>query len=136
MTGRGVYKRFGLKIFSLLTAVAVWFYIHGVVQQDIGGPPAYKDIKNIEIRLMGEQVLLGKNVFKVDLERNTVDVRVKGPEKEIEKITSADVIAYVDISGLKSGRTYSPVVNFILPPAIEIVGAPRLVRVDIKETSL
>jgi hypothetical protein len=31
---------------------------------------------------------------------------------------------------------YSPVINFILPPGVEIVGAPPLVRVDIKETHL
>ncbi len=136
MTGQGIYKRFGLKVFSLLTAIAVWYHIHGIVQQDSGGPLVYKDIRNVEIRLMGEQLLLGKNISTVELDRSTVDVRVKGVEQEIEKITAADVVAYVDISGLKPGLTYSPVVKFILPPSIEVVGAPRLVRVDIKEMSL
>ncbi len=126
-------KKNGMRIFSLILAVVVWFYINAVVR---GGPQAYKDLKNVEIQLMGDQLFLGKNVVVVELDRRTIDLRVKGPSKVIEQLTRMDVIAYVNISGLRPGRTYSPVVNFILPPNIEIIGAPALVRVEIKDKNL
>jgi len=126
-------KKFGMRIFSLILAIVVWFYINNVVR---GGPQAYKDLKDVEILLMGDQLFLGKNLFVVELERRTIDLRVKGPSKVIEQLTRKDVAAYVNISGLRPGRTYSPVVNFILPPNIEIIGAPALVRVEIKDRNL
>jgi len=130
------YKCLGFKITSLLLAVGVWFYIHGIVENMGGGPVAYKDLKTVEIKMMGEPLVLGKNLFSVDLGQSAVDIRIKGPEKEIEKITPLDITAYVDISGLRPGRTYSPVINFITPANVELVGAPALVRVEIKEKHL
>ena len=127
------HKKTGTKIGSLILAIVVWFYINGVVR---GGPQAYKDLKEVEIQLMGEQFFLGKNVVVVELERRTIDLRVKGPSKIVEQLTRMDVIAYVNISGLRPGRTYSPVVSFILPPNIEIIGAPSLIRVEIKDKNL
>ena len=127
------HKKSGMKIFSLILAIVVWFYINAVVR---GGPQAYKDLKDVEIQIMGEQLFLGKNVVEVELERRTIDLRVKGPSKVIDQLTRRDVTAYVNISGLRSGRTYSPVVNFVLPPRIEIIGAPALVRVEIKDKNL
>jgi len=127
------YKNLGLKIFSLFLTIIIWLFVNGIVR---GGPTAYKDIKNIEVRLMGEPLFLGKNVFSVDVERRIIDLRVKGPIQEIDKITRMDVIAYVDVSNLRPGRTYSPVINVILPENIEIVGAPPLVRVEIKDMNL
>ncbi|MCK4994080.1 MAG: hypothetical protein KAS13_03430 [Candidatus Omnitrophica bacterium] len=127
------HKKSGTIIFSLILAIVVWFYINAVVR---GGPQAYKDLKDVEIQIMGEQLFLGKNVVVVELESRTIDLRAKGPSKVIEHLTRSDVAAYVNISGLRSGRTYSPVVNFILPPNIEIIGAPVLVRVEIKDKNL
>ena len=126
-------KKSGMRIVSLILAIVVWFYINSVLS---GGPQAYKDLKDVEIQIMGEQFFLGKNVVVVELDRRTIDVRVKGPSKVIEHLTRSDVIAYVNISGLRSGRTYSPVVSFILPPSIEIIGAPSLVRVEIRDKNL
>ncbi|MBU4304116.1 MAG: hypothetical protein KJ893_00595 [Candidatus Omnitrophica bacterium] len=133
---KAAYKRLGFKITSLLLAVGVWLYIHGIVENMDGSPLAYKDLKSVEIKLMGEPLVLGKNLFSVDLGQSAVDIRIKGPEKEIEKITPLDITAYVDISGLRPGRTYSPVINFITPDNVELVGAPALVRVEIKEKHL
>jgi len=127
------YRNFGLQVFSLLLAVVVWFYINTAIG---GGPRAYKDIKDVEIQIMGEQLSLGKNLFVVELERNTIDVRISGPSVLIDKLTRNDITAYVNVSGLKPGRTYSPVVSFILPPNVEIVGAPPLVRVEIKDKNI
>lgn len=127
------HKKSGMRIFSLILAIVVWFYINAVVR---GGPQAYKDLKDVEIQVMGEQLVLGKNVVVVELDSRTMDLRVKGPSKVIEQLTRSDVTPYVNISGLRPGRTYSPVVNFILPPNIEIIGAPALVRVEIKDKNL
>lgn len=131
--GKKAYRNFGLKIFSLFLAIVVWLYISAVVR---GGPQAYKDLKDIEIQLMGEQLFLGKNIVVVELKPSTIDIRIKGPSRVIDKLTRMDVVAYVNISGLRPGRSYSPVVKFILPPDIEIVGAPPLVRVEIKDKNI
>jgi len=130
------YKQLSLKIFSLILAIVFWVYINGIVYRTGGGPPAYKDFKDIEIRLLGGNVFLGKNVFTVELGDTTVDLRVKGPEHDIAQLTQMDIAAYVDITGLKPGKAYSPVVSFMLPPNIEVVGAPPLVRVEIREKNL
>ena len=131
-----IHVNLGLKIFGLVLAIAIWVYINTIVQTMGGGPLAYKDIKAVEIRLMGEPLFLGKNVFVVELGRTTVDIRIRGPEQEIEKLTPVDITAYVDVSGLKSGKTYSPVVKFVLPSDVELVGAPPLIRVEIKDRNL
>ena len=110
--------------------------MHGVVQKISGGPVAYKDMHQVEILLMGEQMVIGENVFSVELEKKFVDIRVKGPEPEIVQITPLDIVAYVNVAGLKSGKTYSPVVSFILPPRIKVIGAPELVRVSINDKTL
>ena len=127
------HKKSGMIIGSLILAIVVWFYINTVLR---GGPQAYKDLNDVEIQIMGEQLFLGKNVVAVEMDSRTIDVRVKGPSKVIEQLTPSDIIAYVNISGLRSGRTYSPVVNFILPAHIEIIGAPALVRVEIKDKNI
>lgn len=129
-------RRLSLKIFSLILAVVFWIYINGIVYRISGGPTAYKDFKGVEIRLLGGNVFLGKNVFVVELGDTTVDLRIKGPEQDIAKLTQMDIAAYVDITGLKPGKAYSPVVSFILPPNIEVVGTPPLVRVEIREKNL
>ncbi len=133
---KSVYRDLGLKIFSLFLATVVWVYINGMVQKIGGGPPAYKDFKDVEIKLMGEPLFLGKNLVVVELDQKSVDLRLKGPGREIEKLTEMDITAYIDISGLKPGKAYSPVVNFILPPNIKMVGASSLVRVEIKDKNL
>ncbi|MBU1086209.1 MAG: hypothetical protein KKD05_01680 [Candidatus Omnitrophica bacterium] len=130
---KGKKKNLVMQIFSLFLAIVVWLYIHAILS---GGPPAYKDLKGVAVNLMGEPLFLGKNVFTVEVDRSTVDLRVKGPEQEIEKLTRMDITAYVNISGLRSGREYSPVVNFILPQNIEVVGALPLIRVEIKDKNI
>ncbi|MBU1043750.1 MAG: hypothetical protein KJ915_05060 [Candidatus Omnitrophica bacterium] len=130
---KGNKKNLGMIIFSLFLAIAVWFYIHAILS---GGPQAYKDLKGVEVNLMGEHLFLGRNVFTVEVDRSTVDIRVRGPEQEIEKLTRMDITAYVNISGLRSGREYSPVVNFILPQNIEVIGTPPLLRVEIKDKNI
>ncbi|MFH1063288.1 MAG: CdaR family protein [Candidatus Omnitrophota bacterium] len=130
---KGNKKKLAMKIFSLFLAVVAWFYIHTILS---GGPTAYKDLKGVEVKLMGEPLFLGKNVFTVEVDRSSVDLRVKGPAQEVEKLTRMDIIAYINISGLRSGREYSPVVNFILPQNIEVVGAPPLIRVEIKDKNI
>jgi YbbR domain-containing protein len=130
---KGKGEKIGMKIFSLFLAIVVWLYIHAILS---GGPSAYKDLKGVEVKLMGEPLFLGKNVFTVDLDRSSVDLRIKGPAQEVEKLTRMDIIAYVNVSGLRSGREYSPVVNFILPQNVEVVGAHPLIRVEIKEKNI
>lgn len=130
---RGKGKNLSMKIFSLFLAIVVWFYIHAILS---GGPIAYKDVKGVEVNLMGQPLFLGKNLFTVEVDNSAVDLRIKGPEQEVEKLNRMDIIAYINITGLRSGREYSPVVNFILPPNIEIVGAPPLIRVEIKDKNI
>ncbi|MCP4650557.1 MAG: hypothetical protein GY853_10820 [PVC group bacterium] len=127
------HRAIWLKIFSLLLAIVIWIYINGIVQRISGGPIAYKDLEEVAILVMGEPVVLGKNVVSVELEKNFIDLRVKGPEQEIEQLTQMDVTAYVNVTGLKSGKTYSPVVKFVMPSNMSIVGASPLIRVEIKE---
>ena len=55
-------KNFGFKIFSLLLATVSWIYMHGVVQKISGGPVAYKDMHQVEILLMGEQMVIGERL--------------------------------------------------------------------------
>ncbi len=125
-----------LKLFSLVLAIVLWVFIRAEVQRSSSGPTAYKELKNVEVKLLGQPVPLGKNLYEVELTNRTVNVRIRGPEKEIERITASDVTAFVDISGLQPGRTYSPPVRFIMPPNIEMIGAPPMVRVEIKDKSI
>ncbi|RKY36350.1 MAG: hypothetical protein DRP78_03855 [Candidatus Omnitrophota bacterium] len=131
-----IRKNISIKIFSLFLAVVAWIYINNTVREIKGGPVAYKDIEDVKLLVMGDCAAFGKNMFSVDIDSDTVDLRVKGPQRQIEKLTRWDIVAYVNVFGLKSGKAYSPVVNCILPPDIEIAGALPLARVEIKDKNI
>ncbi len=133
---KNTYRALGLQIFSLFLAIVVWFYIHGIVKNTGDDPLLYKDLKNIDIKIMGEPFSLGKNFFTVELEHSTVDIRIRGQNKYIAKITPMDIVAYVDVSKLRPGRVYSPVVNLILPQHLELVGVAPIIRIEIKDKNL
>ncbi|MCM8813626.1 MAG: CdaR family protein [Candidatus Omnitrophica bacterium] len=124
-----------LKLLSLLLSVVLWFYVTTDLRksrQDI----AYREIKNIQVSIMGDELLLGKNLVSVELEQSTVDVRVRGVEQELARLSAADVTAYVDVRGFRPGKTYNLVVRVVLPENILLVGAAPRVRVLIKDAQV
>lgn len=129
-------RRLGLQIFSLGLAITVWFFLHGVVTEKSGVPTALKTLSNIDVRLMGEPLVLGRNIVSIELEPRAIDLRVRGPENFIIPLSAADILAYIDVTGLTPGKMYSPVVQVKLPEGVDLVGALPLVRVEIKERHL
>jgi hypothetical protein len=129
-------RRLGLQIFSLGLAITVWFFLHGVVTEKSGVPTALKTLNSVDVRLMGEPLVLGRNMVAIELEPRAIDIRVRGPENVIIPLSAADILAYIDVTGLTPGKMYSPVVRLVLPLNVELVGAVPLVRVEIKERHL
>jgi hypothetical protein len=129
-------RRIGFPIFSLIVAVTVWGFLHGVVTEKSSAPMALKTLGGVDVKLMGDPLVLGRNVVFVEVEHRGIDIRVRGPEHLIAPLSAADILAYIDVTGLSPGKQYSPVVQLVLPAGIELVGALPLVRVEIKGTRL
>ncbi len=126
-------KNIWLKIFSIIMAGIVWVYIMG----DLGyetffGKKKYlakKWIKGIPIKVMCSAQSMKKNM---EVAPEEIDITVQGSEKNIEKITKRDILAYVDVSNFSKGK-YFLVVKLKMPEGFMVLDDVKTVKVNISD---
>ncbi|MBI4358711.1 MAG: hypothetical protein HY584_05360 [Candidatus Omnitrophica bacterium] len=69
--------------------------------------------------------------YYVRLETQEVPVVLKGPRAVLDKLTPADIMAYVEVEGLKEG-THEVPVQLILPPDLILKDKPPVVLVEVR----
>ncbi|MFQ5964583.1 MAG: YbbR-like domain-containing protein [Candidatus Scalinduaceae bacterium] len=72
-------------------------------------------------------------VFKVKLKTEYVDLNLEGPKLILERLNSADIMAYIDVSSLSPPGPYKQPVIFTIPEGLEIEGNLPEIHVDIVE---
>ncbi len=87
-----------------------------------------KQIKDVPVKAMG----VPSNAYRAELKANDIPVTLAGPKAVLEQIANEDILAYVDIDGLKEGTHELPV-RFILPHDVILKGDPPAVSVEIKK---
>jgi YbbR domain-containing protein len=114
---RWVLNNLGFKIFSLILAIGLWFYIHGEITKVL----VQKTFEGIPIRLVAnrEKLLLANYQLKITPQK--IDVLLRGEKSQIEKVRKNDLKALVDISDISGEGIYNLPVKILLPENIEAV---------------
>src|SRR5215470_13179156 len=88
-------QNFWLKLISLLLAIGVWLVV------------ARSPISEVEMRVPIEFQRIAENVEIDSASFTEAQIRVRGPERLVRRLRSADVSAHVDLSGVIPGtRTF------------------------------
>lgn len=99
------------KILSVVAAIALWLYVFQAVEEE-------RTFREIPIVVENFNTNLGLDV--VSGYENTLDVTVSGSKSVINEITSANIRASVDLSGVTERGTYVADVNLDVPASVKI----------------
>jgi YbbR domain-containing protein len=103
-------QNFGLKVMSLLLAIGLWLAVarSPVVEVVMKVP--------IEFKRVPENLEIDSASF------TEAQIRVRGPERLVNRLRSTDVGAYVDLSAVAPGtRTFDLTSNVTVPHGLEVV---------------
>lgn len=95
-------KEFIYKAVSLLIAVILWFFVAYAEN-----PEKELWFKDIPITFAGEGALAEDGFTRVVTDADKVSVKVKGSRSAIVALSSADIIATVDLSLVKEAKLYT-----------------------------
>lgn len=104
------------KIFSLLAAFALWFYVMSSQSPDYKG-----NFNGVEVDLYGiasiEQNFGLSAIFGNDAD---IDVVLKGKKNDIDNMSTDGIYAYVDVSSVNSAGTYELPVRISTPSGTKV----------------
>lgn len=108
----------GLKIFSAVIAICLWFYVVQVQDPDIS-----RTIKNVPVVFTQTNLLEAKNLILLNGEEYTVDVEIRGPRKNVMGVNKKNLNVLVDVGSIEKTGQHTLVTKIVLPYAnIEVVG--------------
>lgn len=118
-----------LKIFAVLIAIGLWFY---VVQ--VENPDVERTIKNVPVVFAGQEELAEKSLIMLNDNEQTVDIKISGSRKYVMDTNSKNLIVRADVSGISSIGNHPVVVSVVTPYAgVQIVSknpASLMIEVD------
>ncbi len=98
------------------------------VQIPIFPEVAEKELKDIPVKPLG----VPSNDYRAELKAHDVPIVLAGPRAVLDQMVPNDILAYVDVDGLKEG-TYQVPVKFILPRDVILKKDPPAVSVEVKK---
>jgi len=69
--------------------------------------------------------------FKVKLKEEYINLSLKGPRLKLDKLSSKDIMAYIDVSSLRPPGPYNQSVICKIPEGLKIDGVPPEAHIDI-----
>lgn len=99
------------KILSVFLAVILWFQVSGQ------GYEAQKSVEAVSVRVRN----LPDGLAAVALEPDSVTVSVRGPRRDVARLTRADFEAVANLAGARPGRTTYFLDGVSVPPGITLV---------------
>lgn len=106
-------KKFNL-ILSFVLAFALWFYVVGQMN-----PTTKKTYRNVPIMLTNEQTLSDNGLAILRVSDDTMRVTVSARRDVISKLSSADIVATVDLTDAAEGKNTLPI-DMKIPENVEI----------------
>lgn len=95
---RRMRSKLAYLILSFVLAVFLWFYVMGV--QD---PTISETFSGVNVNLVGKDILYDNNGFTLlDIEDQTVTVRLSGKRSDIIKVKSKDIYVEADLSRINT----------------------------------
>lgn len=93
-----------IKLFALIIAIFLWSYVMSEVN-----PIITKPFKDVNVRLENIDSLDSQDLVVMSPETASINVEVSGPKSDVDKFTSANIIAEVDLTGYSEGEIKVPV---------------------------
>lgn len=112
----------GLKLLSVALAAGVWLYVNSQGQATV----------NFSVAI--EVVGLSPDLVLTDMSEESADVRVKGRENTLSRLSGRHVHAYLDLSAATPGQQWAALSpgDVKVPAPVEVTRvAPRQVRVRV-----
>ncbi len=98
-------------IVSLLASLAIWVYVTSVETDE-----SKTTFRGVKVELVGEDILRdSKNLVVTDMDTSTVTVEVVGPRRIIGSLSSAQLVAQVDVSKLSRAAYTSQQYTIVYP---------------------
>ena len=98
-------------IVSLLASLAIWVYVTSVETDE-----SKTTFRGVKVKLVGEDILRdSKNLVVTDMDTSTVTVEVVGPRRIIGSLSSAQLVAQVDVSKLSRAAYTSQQYTIVYP---------------------
>ena len=91
------------KIFALVIAIFLWSYVMSEVN------PIITATKGVDIRLNNLESLDRQGLVVMEPKTATISVKISGPKSDVDAITSANILAEVDLAGYSEGEMKVPV---------------------------
>jgi len=102
-------------VICLFAALISWFYV--VTEMN---PETTKDVADVEIEVRNETALNDSGLVVANIDKGSIEVRVRGLRNEVINIENTDINAFVDVVGYNEGINKVPV-EINVPENLEIV---------------
>lgn len=102
-------------VISVLTAIALWMYVRGVVNPDASGP-----VRNLPVTFVGLDTLESRDLMLVGGANQTVTLNVTGKLDAVKALSAETVTITIDVSSITEPGQYSSdyQVSFNLPSSV------------------
>ena len=124
-------------VFSLLASTLLWVYV-----TTTEGDVIEHTYEGVHVVFNGEDTLREKEGLVIsNISTNTVNVRIRATRREISKLTSANILAVVDVSKFNSSGNYNQSIAIEFPlgsdaNSIDILNTtPQTISFNIEKTS-
>ncbi|MBE7036004.1 MAG: hypothetical protein E7403_01770 [Ruminococcaceae bacterium] len=117
-----------LKIFSVIIAICLWFYVVQVQSPDIN-----RKIKGVPVVFTQKNVLEEKNLVLLNDNEYTIDIEIRGSRKYVMDVNSKNLTVLADVSNIEATGRHIVFTNIVLPYAnLEVVNKnPSMLPVDV-----
>lgn len=124
-------------VVSLLASVLLWVYVT-TTQGDV----SEQTYEGVSVVFNGEDTLRENEGLVIsNVSANTVNVRIRATRRELSKLTSSNIVAYVDVSKFTSAGMYNQSVSIQFPlgsntSSISVTAtSPRSISFNLEKTS-
>ena len=123
-------RNWGFKILSFFIACMIWFYISGEKGADI----AKRREKNRVLRNVVVKVVHPFSfILQAELNPKHVSVQIRGSSHIVDKLTSKNILVFVDVSAFGKGKYILPI-QIKLPTDVSLIQViPSTVKVLLKK---
>lgn len=92
------------KIFALIIAIVLWSYVMSVENPDITN-----EYKNISVNLHNTSYLDRRGLVIMEPKEVKISVKVRGKKSEMDRFSSSNIAAEIDLIGYDEGQVRAPV---------------------------
>ena len=123
-------RNWGFKILSFFIACMIWFYISGEKGADIA-KRREKDrvLRNVVVKVVHPFSF----ILQAELNPKHVSVQIRGLSHIVDKLTSKNILVFVDVSAFGKGKYILPI-QIKLPTDVSLIQViPSTVKVLLKK---